>query len=138
MFGNSRPGASAYRQMSIDTDALTASPHQLIVMLFDGALRAIDTARTQVQSHDIEGKGRSISKAIEIIGSGLAASLDHKAGGELAANLASLYDYAVRQLVDANLHNDSGKLDEAHRLLVQMRANWLAIGSRAMPVGAAA
>lgn len=138
MFGNSRPGAQAYRQMSVDTDALAASPHQLIVMLFDGALRAIDIARTQMQGGDIEGKGRSISKAIEIIGSGLAASLDLKAGGELAANLASLYDYAIRQLVDANLHNDTARLDEARRLLAQMRTNWLDIGSQSLPQGAAA
>ncbi len=138
MFGNSRPGANAYRQMSVDTDALAASPHQLIVMLFDGALRAIDTARTQMQSNDIEGRGRSISKAIEIVGSGLSASLDLKSGGELAANLASLYDYVIRQLVEANLHNDSDKLDEARQMLAQMRVNWLAIGSQAVPQGAAA
>ncbi len=138
MFGNSRPGANAYRQMSVDTDALAASPHQLIVMLFDGALRAIDTARTQMQSNDIEGRGRSISKAIEIVGSGLSASLDLKSGGELAANLASLYDYVIRQLVEANLHNDSDKLDEARQMLAQMRVNWLAIGSQAVPHGAAA
>lgn len=138
MFGNSRPGAQAYRQMSVDTDALAASPHQLIVMLFDGALRATDTARAQMQAGDIEGKGRSISKAIEIVGSGLAASLDLKAGGELATNLASLYDYVIRQLVDANLHNDAGMLDEAHRLLAQMRTNWLDIGSSTLTQGVAA
>ncbi len=136
MFGTSRPGANAYRQMSVDTDALAASPHQLIVMLFDGALRAIDTAGAQMQAGDIEGKGRSVSKAIEIVGSGLAASLDLNAGGEIAANLASLYDYVIRELVAANLHNDAGKLGEARKLLAQMRANWVEIGGAAAPQGA--
>ncbi len=123
MFGTSRPGANAYRQMSVDTDALAASPHQLIVMLFDGALRAIDTASAQMQAGDTEGKGRSVSKAIEIVGSGLAASLDRQAGGEIAANLAALYDYMISQLVTANLQNDTGKLAEVRQLLVQMRAS---------------
>lgn len=136
MFGTSRPGANAYRQMSVDTDALAASPHQLIVMLFDGALHALDTAAAQMQAGDIEGKGRSLSKAIEIVGSGLAASLDLKAGGEIAANLASLYDYVVRELVAANLRNDADTLDRARQLLAQMRASWVEIGGAAAPQGA--
>ncbi|MCM0045432.1 MAG: flagellar export chaperone FliS [Burkholderiaceae bacterium] len=136
MFGTSRPGANAYRQMSVDTDALAASPHQLIVMLFDGALRALDTAAAQMQAGDIEGKGRSLSKAIEIVGSGLAASLDLKAGGEIAANLASLYDYVIRELVAANLRNDADTLDRARQLLAQMRASWVEIGGVAAPQGA--
>lgn len=136
MFGTSRPGANAYRQMSVDTDALAASPHQLIVMLFDGALRALDTAAAQMQAGDIEGKGRSLSKAIEIVGSGLAASLDLKAGGEIAANLASLYDYVIRELVAANLRNDADQLDRARQLLAQMRASWVEIGGAAAPQGA--
>ncbi len=136
MFGTSRPGANAYRQMSVDTDALAASPHQLIVMLFDGALRALDTAAAQMQAGDIEGKGRSLSKAIEIVGSGLAASLDLKAGGEIAANLASLYDYLVGEIVAANLRNDADQLDRARQLLAQMRASWVEIGGAAAPQGA--
>ena len=128
MFGTSRPGAAAYRQVSIDSDALAASPHQLVLMLFDGALQAIAAARTQVQTQDIEGKGKSIARAIEIVGSGLAASLDKSAGGEIAANLASLYDYIVRVLVAANIANDTRKLDEATTLLGQMRDTWIAIG----------
>jgi flagellar protein FliS len=136
MFGTSRPGANAYRQMSVDTDALAASPHELIVMLFDGALRALDTAAAQMRAGDIEGKGRSLSKAIEIVGSGLAASLDLKAGGEIAANLASLYDYLVGEIVAANRRNDADQLDRARQLLAQMRASWVEIGGAAAPQGA--
>ena len=128
MFGTSRPGAAAYRQVSVDSDALAASPHQLVLMLYDGALQTIAAARTQMQVGDIEGKGKSIARAIEIVGSGLAASLDQAAGGEIAANLASLYDYIVRQLVGANIANDQRKLEEAATLLGQMRDTWVAIG----------
>ncbi len=131
MFGTSRPGAAAYRQVSVDSDALAASPHQLVLMLFDGALQAVAAARTQLQAMDIEAKGKSIARAIEIVGSGLAASLDREAGGEIAANLASLYDYIIRLLVGANIGNDSSKLDEAATLLAQMRMTWSAIGKPA-------
>jgi flagellar protein FliS len=136
MFGNTRPGAQAYGQMGVDSDALVASPHQLIVMLFDGALRAIDTATVQMNDKDIEGKGRSIGKAIAIVGSGLSASLDLHRGGEIAGNLHALYDYIVRRLTEANIANDGDKLDEARRLLAQMRENWIAIGHASHHPGA--
>lgn len=138
MFGISRPGAHAYREVSVDTDALAANPHQLIVMLFDGALRAMDTAGAQMACGDIEGKGRSITRAIDIVGSGLAASLDLKQGGELASRLASLYDYIIRQLVAANIGNDTHKLADTRRLLGQMRQNWIDMGGTAAPHGVAA
>ena len=141
MFGNFRPGASAYRQMSISTDALAASPHQLIVMLFDGALNAIHTAIAQMRQQNIEGKGRSITRAIDIIGSGLAASLDThldaENGGDIAHQLAALYDYLIRQLVTANLHNDAPALEEAAALLQSLRDSWVAIGPAASQKAAA-
>ncbi len=128
MFGTSRPGAAAYRQIGVDSDALASSPHQLVLMLYDGALQAIAAARSQLQANDIEGKGKSIARAVEIVGGGLSASLDPAAGGEIAANLASLYDYIVRLLVGANIANDIRKLDEATVLLGQMRDTWITIG----------
>ena len=128
MFGTSRSGAAAYRQVSVDSESLAASPHQLVLMLYDGALQAIATARTQLQTGDIEGKGKSIARAIEIVGGGLATSLDPVTGGEIAGNLASLYGYIGRLLVSANITNDTLKLDEATTLLGQMRDTWIAIG----------
>ncbi len=138
MFGNMRAGANAYRQMGVDTDALAASPHQLVTMLFDGALRAMDMAAMQVDAGDVEGKGRSISKAIDIVGSGLAASLDLARGGEVAQGLASLYDYIVRRLVEANIGCDRAGIDEARTLLAQVRAAWVDISHAANHPGAAA
>jgi flagellar protein FliS len=69
-------------------------------------------------------KGKSISKAIAIIGEGLNASLNKSAGGELAQNLSSLYDYMVMRLVDANLKNDITVLDEVARLLTELTEAW--------------
>jgi flagellar protein FliS len=69
-------------------------------------------------------KGQSISKAMAIIGEGLNASLDKKAGGELAENLSALYTYMVKRLVDANVNNDPAALDEVTRLLGELKEAW--------------
>lgn len=127
MFGKARQGAAAYAQVGIDSGVLAANPHQLIVMLFEGALLAIDTALSQMRSGDLAGKGHSISRALDIVNNGLAASLDTSRGGEIAHNLAALYSYIGRRLVAANLGNDPSVLEEVRRLLQQLKDAWAEI-----------
>ncbi|TCL28061.1 flagellar protein FliS [Azotobacter chroococcum] len=103
---------------------MSASPHQLIVMLFDGAQAAIRTARLHMQAGNVAEKGKAISKAIDIVNRGLLAALDHERGGELAGRLEQLYDYVARLLLRANLHNDERSLDEAASLLEQIGSAW--------------
>ena len=115
-----RRGANAYAQTATDA-ALTASPHQLIAMLFEGALNAIALAQYHVAQADIPAKGLAISKAINIIENGLKASLDPGAGGpegaRVAATLTQLYESTVRLLLYANLHNDADALQRAKQLI---------------------
>lgn len=129
MFGTMKSGANAYAKVGVETGVLAASPHKLIVMLFEGAMVAVSTAARQMEAGDIAAKGKSISKAITIIENGLRASLDRKAGGEIAANLESLYDYMAARLLAANLGNDPALLDEVHRLLGELKGAWDAIGT---------
>jgi flagellar secretion chaperone FliS len=129
MFGSMKSGANAYAKVDIETGVLAASPHKLIVMLFDGALVAVATAILQMKNKDIPGKGMSISKAIMIIDNGLRASLDKKVGGEIAVSLDSLYEYMSRRLLEANLNNQPEILEEVHRLLSELKSAWDAIGS---------
>ena len=121
-------GASAYAKISTESGAMSASPHQLITMLFDGAKTAITMARHHMANQEIAAKGNAISKAIKIVENGLKASLDAEAGGkagaELVANLASLYDYITQRLMQANLRNDPALLDEADRLLESIGSAW--------------
>lgn len=140
MFGSTTSGANAYAKVGIETGVLAASPHKLVVMLFDGAELAITSALHQMKRGDIAAKGASISKAIMIIENGLRASLDLKAGGEIAANLDSLYEYMSGRLLQANLKNSPELLDEVHKLLVDLKASWNAIapnGAQAAPAAAA-
>ena len=96
---NSRAAINAYANVGLGTDIMSADPHKLTSMLFEGALLAIARARHALARNEPATKGQFISKAIAIIGEGLHASLDKDVGGELARNLSALYDYMVKRLV---------------------------------------
>jgi len=121
-------GAGAYASIGLQSGVMSASPHQLITMLFDGAKTAIAMARHHMANKEIVAKGNAISKAINIIDNGLKASMDAEAGGsagaELVANLTALYDYICQRLMYANLRNDPALLDEADRLLDNIGSAW--------------
>jgi flagellar protein FliS len=123
-------GVNAYANVGLETGIASASPHKLIVMLYDGALVALLSAKANIAANNIAAKGAAISKAITIIDNGLRASLDKKAGGDIAANLDALYDYMSRRLLHANLKNDVAILDEVHGLLSDLRGAWVEIGDK--------
>jgi flagellar protein FliS len=116
-------GLKAYQQINTQTSITDADPHRLIQLLYNGALERINMAKARMQAKDFEGKGKLISKAIEIIG-GLRSFLDFEKGGELSARLESLYDYMERTLFEANLKNDIAKLDEVAKLLRAVKEGW--------------
>ena len=126
-FGTGFVGASAYAQLAVETNVGSADPHKLILLLFEGAEAAIRLAKNKMTDGDIAGKGKAISQAIQIVSDGLRASLDIKAGGELAERLAALYDYIAARLLWANLKNDVAALDECLSLLGEIHSAWSAI-----------
>ncbi|MFZ6744167.1 flagellar export chaperone FliS [Undibacterium sp. JH2W] len=128
MFGSPQArGANAYAKVGIETGVVAASPHKLIVMLFDGAIVAISNAVHHLSAGEIASKGQAISKAIAIIENGLRASLDKKAGGEIALSLDSLYEYMTARLLQANLENSDVMLTEVQNLLRDLKTSWEAI-----------
>jgi flagellar protein FliS len=135
MFGSRQTGVHAYANVGMETGVVAASPHKLIVMLFDGALVALNAALRGMRSGNIGEKGKSISKAILIIDSGLRAALDKKAGGEIAEGLDSLYEYMSGRLVTANVTNDPAILEEVQRLLIELRDAWNAIADTPAATG---
>lgn len=124
MFGTMRNPAQSYAKVGLEVAVETASPHKLILMLFDGAVAAINIAKFEMASGEIAKKGASISKAIDIISNGLRASLDMEAGGELAGRLSALYEYMAQRLLFANLKNNTATLDEVLELLISLRSAW--------------
>ena len=117
-------GTQAYAKIGVESAVMSASQQQLMVMLFDGALSALVRARLFMQDGNVEGKGNSISRAINIIESGLKQGLDENSNDELAQNLMGLYSYMVRRLLKANLHNDVAAIEEVEALLRNIADAW--------------
>lgn len=137
MFGSSHKGASSYAKVGLETGVVASSPHQLIVMLFEGALVAARGGLAHMKGGEIANKGMAISKAILIIENGLRASLNKSAGGQIAENLDALYDYMGRRLLMANVSNQPEILEEVIALLADVKGAWDAIGATASPLAAA-
>ena len=136
----SRNYAQQYRQSQLEGAVMDADPHKLVALLLTGACDRIRLAEACLAQGDQARKGKAIGEACAIVGH-LGGSLDHEAGGEIASNLASLYDYVVRRLTEGNLHNDAAALHEALELLAEIDAAWTAIRPAVVPAvrdGAAA
>ncbi|BCL43461.1 flagellar export chaperone FliS [Enterobacter asburiae] len=127
-------GVQSYQNIGVESAVMNASPHQLIVMLFDGAHSALIRARLFLDAGQLAEKGLALSKAINIIDNGLKAALNMEAGGELSINLASLYEYMVRRLLIANLHNDVEAIVEVENLLNNIADAWKQIGPNASSI----
>jgi flagellar secretion chaperone FliS len=133
MFGQKNSGANVYAQMGLETGVVAASPNQLIIMLYDGAISACRKAISFMKNEDIEHKGEMISKAVLIIESGLRSSLDSKNGGDIAQSLDSLYLYMTKQLTMANIKNKPELIEEVIKLLLDLKSAWEAIDAKVKP-----
>jgi flagellar biosynthetic protein FliS len=122
MYGTN--GTQAYAQIGVESAVMSASQSQLVTMLFDGALSALIRARLFMQDNQLEGKGLSLSKAINIIENGLKVGLDEASKDELTQNMLALYAYMVRRLLQANLHNDVAAVEEVEGLLRNIADAW--------------
>lgn len=128
MFHSASNPIAFYKKNDQEIHVEGASPHQLILLLFTGAEQAIALAKVHMDGGNFAEKGLAISKAIDIIEKGLKGALDVNAGGEIAENLAALYDYMVRRLLYANLKNQMAALDEVLALLNELHGAWSEIG----------
>ncbi|KOC30046.1 flagellar biosynthesis protein FliS [Comamonas testosteroni] len=127
---------SAYRQVGVQSMVDSASPQQLIKMLFDGLLASINAARGAIERGDISEKVRHIGKAVRILQEGLLGALDREKGGELAGNLASLYEYCTTRLTLANARNDASMVDEVAGLVSTVAQGWNEITNAPAPAAA--
>jgi len=119
-----------YQQMGAHAGVMDASPHRLIQMLLDGALSRILSAKAAIKQNNVAKKGEQIGSAISIV-DGLKSSLDFKQGGEISKNLDALYEYINHILLKANINSDDALLDEAGKLLSQVKMGWDAIDPNA-------
>jgi|TARA_B110000114_G_C14856108_1_gene302738 flagellar protein FliS len=120
---NALTALSQYGKMKDDTQTMYASPHQLMLMLFDGAIEAMSFNIGAIQQNDFEARGKQNTRAITII-NGMRECLDMKAGGELADNLYALYQYMTQELFRANFNNDADTIQNIQTMLKDIRGSW--------------
>ena len=122
-----------YTRLEVETGVAAASPQKLVVMLYEGAIKAVLTAQAALARGDLAERGAAISKAISIIDEGLRATLDMEAGGDIAANLMALYEYLVNRLLYANLKAHGQSLEEVAHLLTELKSAWETLERQSHP-----
>lgn len=127
MFSPAQSGANAYARVGVETGVMGASPHKLIVLLYQGARQAIAQARMHLQAGNVGPRCEAIAKAIRIVESGLQLALNVEAGGEIAQRLNALYGYMTRRLLEANIKQSETMLVEVDGLLATLEEAWLGI-----------
>jgi flagellar protein FliS len=117
----------AYANVGVNTSVESASPHKLVLMLYDGLLKQLRIAKVHIERKEIVPKAAAISKALAIVDQGLRPGLDLEKGGSIAAQLLALYDYIGERLLQANLRNDAAAIEEVIQLIEPIRLAWAQI-----------
>lgn len=115
-------GLQAYKTNSVEAELLVADPHRVIQMMLNGVLERLAMAKGAIERKDFEAKATTISK-IQALLNGLQDSLD-LSQGEVAEQLASLYDYMKRRVLDASVNMDKEPLDEVAKLILTIKMAW--------------
>ncbi|MHB1084182.1 MAG: flagellar export chaperone FliS [Thiobacillus sp.] len=129
MYTQSTNAANAYANVALETGVVAASPHQLIIMLYEGAELAVRMAIKHMNEGNIAKKSAAISKASTIILEGLQAALDINSGGGIAQQLNALYDYMNKRLMLAHIRNETAPLEEVLGLLRELHGAWQQIAT---------
>ena len=120
---NALAALSQYGKIKDDTQTMYASPHQLMLMLFDGAIEAISFTIGAIEQNNLAIRSKQSTRSITII-NGMRECLDMKVGGELAANLYALYQYMTQELFRANFNNDADTIQNIQTMLKDIRGSW--------------
>lgn len=116
--------SAAYFNQYLANQVNTASPEELLVMLYNGAIRFLSEAEMAMESGRVVRRCELISKSINIINE-LAATLDYEIGGQIATDLGALYTHMNQELLQANLKDDLSRLTQVKHLLVGLRDTWM-------------
>jgi flagellar protein FliS len=122
--------AAQYRNILTHGLVADARPTRLVQIMYEQTLSNLATAQGCMQRienclplNEVMAKGKAMSTAIRLVGH-LNATLDMERGGEVAANLRSLYDYMLNRLTQANVLNDPSLVEEVSGLISKIKASW--------------
>ena len=120
---NAIAALSQYGKIKNDAQTSYASPHQLMLMLFDGAIEAMSFTIGAIENNNFELRSKQSTRSISII-NGMRECLDMETGGELADNLYSLYQYMAQELFRASFKNDVDTIKNIQTMLKDIRGSW--------------
>lgn len=107
-------------QAYLQTQVTTTSQGEIVVLLYDGAIKFLNRAKERLEANDMAGKGNAISKALDVINE-LDSSLNKEKGGDLATNLHGLYSFCNKHLLMANIKKSTTMIDDVIKVLSGLR-----------------
>jgi len=116
------------------TQVRSSAPLELVVLLYDAALRATATARDAMVKQDVRTRKTALSKAMAIVNE-LQSVLDLDRGGSIAEDLDRLYTWINSRLLDAVVKQDAAPIDEVRRVLETLRSAWHTIATTPAAAG---
>lgn len=122
-------GYAGYRNVIAKT---IEKKEDILLMLYEGALSAVRIAKRGIKENNPKLKGENISRVLAIL-TELDCALDLEKGGDVAKNLAALYDYMIKRLTHANVKNDPDALEEVERLLCELHEGFKVAAKTAVP-----
>ena len=111
---------NAYSNNYHNNQVMTASSEQILIMLYDGAIRFIRQAKNAIDDGRRADKSIAIGKAMAIV-TEFSNTLDYEIGGEIAIDLSRLYDFVIRELSAVNARSDSARLIPIEKILLDLR-----------------
>lgn len=118
--------SSQYLEMKIQT----ATPEMLTAMLYEGAIRFLKQAVNSIDKKDWHDVNANIVRAQDIVAE-LNVTLDRSRGGDIAKNLATIYDYVNRRLIEANIKKDAGYINDCIGILSSLNSAWSEVVKKA-------
>lgn len=121
---NSR-ALSTYKELSAHTSITEASPVELIILMYKSVIDHLRLAQQAIEQG--RESADDVSKCLELIQKGLMAALDYEKGGEIAKNLGSLYDWAIREILTSRLKNNPEMLTAVIEVFRNLESAWVEI-----------
>lgn len=115
--------AKAYQNTAVESLVTEATPHKLVEMLYEGAIKNLKLAKIFIEQKNFEKKTEHLNKSLAIF-TELKSGIDEASGKEVAENFSALYEYCYQTAVQANLHNDIAKIDEIIQLIDPILEAW--------------
>ena len=128
-YGRFRAGTARYQSVDIASRIEGATPHQLVQIMYEELLKALDAMAFATARGDYVQRGQQQSKALGVL-TGLETSLDFDKGGQIAVDLVAIYREGRRLVIAGGRESDAPQIVQAREMIQEIAAAWDAIGKR--------